>query len=82
MIIKEVLERLIEKFPEEKDIIDFSDDRNDGKHFSLKIISDSFKEKSRVERSIEIYKTLDDLIKNDSIHALKLTLKTHDEYQR
>jgi acid stress-induced BolA-like protein IbaG/YrbA len=59
--------------------IDFHDEKGDGKHFYLYIISEIFTWKSRIVRSQEVYKLLDDLLETGSIHALRMKLKTPDE---
>lgn len=77
--VKEVLEILIKEFPAENDEIEFIDERGDSKHFSLKIVSDRFKDLNRVKRSQLIYGLLLEYMQNDRIHALKMNLKTHSE---
>ena len=59
--------------------IDFQDERGDGRHFFISIISEKFEWFSRIERSQQIYKILDDLLKKDYIHALRMKLKTPSE---
>jgi acid stress-induced BolA-like protein IbaG/YrbA len=78
-IVKEIINILIEEFPNEEDIVKFIDERGDSKHFSLSIVSDRFKDLSRVKRSQLVYSLLNDYIKTGKIHALKLKLKTHSE---
>ncbi|NVP17517.1 BolA family transcriptional regulator [Candidatus Gracilibacteria bacterium] len=74
----EVEKRLRNVFGENVNI-DFHDEKGDGKHFYLYIVSDIFEGKSRVERSKVVYSLLDDLLKTDYIHALRLKLKTNSE---
>lgn len=74
----EVENRLKKSFWENLEI-DFHDEKWDGKHFYLYIVSDIFEWKSRIERSQYVYKILDDLIKTNYIHALRLKLKTKNE---
>lgn len=75
---KEVAQRILSKFWDCTEI-SFKDERWDGKHFFIQITSDIFEGKSRVERSQMVYEVLWDLLKNDSIHALQMRLKTPRE---
>lgn len=74
----EVSKRIKEKFWNEVNI-DFHDEKLDGKHFMLFIVSELFEWKTRIERSQEVYSILDDLLKTDHIHALRMKLKTPNE---
>jgi len=78
--VLKVLQRLDDHF-NEGDKIEFIDERDDGKHFKLNITSDIFEGTTRVERSKMIYKILDDLLSDGTIHALKLKLKTFKEIE-
>jgi stress-induced morphogen len=75
---EEVTTRLQEILEPEAEI-SFKDPSDDGRHFLLKITSEKFANKSRIERSRMIYAVLDDLISSDTIHALRLELKTPQE---
>ena len=75
-----VQERLQERFGDDVQI-DFMDEKGDGRHFYLYIVSGHFEGKSRIARSKLVYELLDDLIGQDSIHALRLKLKTPTEVQ-
>ncbi len=75
---EQVVERLLEKFGDSVQI-DFKDERGDGKHFFVQIISSEFENKSRVERSQMVHEVLWDFLKTDSIHALRMKLKTPQE---
>ncbi|QFR39635.1 BolA family transcriptional regulator [Candidatus Gracilibacteria bacterium 28_42_T64] len=77
-LIKEVEQRIVDSYGKGVDI-DFQDERGDGKHFYISIVSDKFEGLSRIERSQQIYKILDDLLKKDYIHALRMKLKTSNE---
>lgn len=77
-LVIEVEKRIHNHFGDQVNI-DFHDEKGDGKHFALYIISDLFEEKSRIERSQIVYELLDDLLKTDSIHALRMKLKTPKE---
>ncbi len=78
-IIALELEKRIKKAFWENVSIDFHDEKWDWKHFMLFIVSDKFEWKTRIERSKQVYSILDDLLKTDSIHALRLKLKTTKE---
>jgi len=68
---EQVLETLRDTFwPEIQ--IDFHDERGDGKHFFVEVISEKFETKNRVERSQMVYASLWDFLKTDSIHALRM----------
>lgn len=59
--------------------IKLMDERGDGYHFALSIISEDFEGKSRIQRSQMVYAALDNLMKTGEIHALQLQLKTPTE---
>ncbi|MBN8828373.1 MAG: BolA family transcriptional regulator [Sphingobacteriia bacterium] len=48
-------------------------------HFSVKVISYTFENKSKIERHKMIYGILKELLTNNSIHALKLQLYSPTE---
>lgn len=52
--------------------VDFHDEKWDGKHFFLDITSEKFIGKSRIEQSRMVYACLDEFMKTDSIHALRM----------
>lgn len=52
--------------------INFKDERGDGKHFYLDIMSEKFVWKSRIEQSKMVYAVLDNFMKTWSIHALRM----------
>lgn len=74
----EVEKRIKESFWDNVNI-DFHDEKWDWKHFMLFIVSDKFEWKTRIQRSQYVYEILDDLLKTDSIHALRMKLKTTSE---
>lgn len=76
----EILNRLQKVFSDSCDQFRLTDDVGDDRHFSLTVISDRFKDKSRIERSQMIHEVLKGLMKDDAIHALSLKLKTLDEF--
>ena len=49
-----------------------------GGHFKLNIVSESFKDKSTIERHRIIYKCISDLM-NTEIHAISIKAKSKDE---
>ncbi len=53
-------------------VLDFHDEKWDGKHFYLDITSQKFIWKSRIEQSQMVYKVLDEFMKTGSIHALRM----------
>lgn len=77
-IVQEVESRIKKHFWENINI-DFKDEKWDWKHFYLFIVSELFIGKSRIERSQEVYEILGDLLKTNSIHALRMKLKTPSE---
>ncbi len=68
-----------------RDLLDeeFSGDEivftGDGKHFALRIVSEKFAGKSRIERSRLVYAKLEELISSNELHALQMELKTSSE---
>ena len=74
-LIQEVETRIKNEFWDQLEM-EFIDEKWDGKHFYLVITSDKFEWLSRIERSRKVHALLDDLLKTDSIHALRLKLKT------
>lgn len=74
-LVQEVETRIKNEFWDQIDM-EFIDEKWDGKHFYLVITSDKFEWLSRIDRSRKVHAILDDLLKTDSIHALRLKLKT------
>lgn len=79
---QEVYEKLSITFDDSIDKIEFEDMDGAGRHFRLKIISEKFEGKNRIKRSQMVYELLDELIKSDRLHALKMTLKTPEELMK
>jgi len=77
-IVFEVEKRIKSSFWESVNV-DFHDEKWDWKHFMLFIVSDQFEWKSRLERSKQVYTILNDLLKTNSIHALRMKLKSPSE---
>lgn len=76
---QEALNRLQKIFTNTQDQVEIIDERGDGRHFLVRIKSDTFAGQSSLERQRQIYSALDDLIKKDSIHALRIDLTTQNE---
>lgn len=77
-LVQEVENRIKKEFWEQLDM-EFIDEKGDGKHFYLVITSDKFEWLSRIDRSRKVHTILDDLLKDDSIHALRLKLNTPEK---
>lgn len=77
-LLEEVSFRIKKEFGDNVEI-DFVDEKGDGKHFFLSILSEKFEWTTRVWRSQQVYTLLDDLLKTDSIHALRMNLKSPSE---
>lgn len=74
-----VLTELSKIFDIEKDIVELVDEAGDNRHFFLKIISGKFDGLTRLQRSRMVYDLLNKYIQDDSLHALRLELKTPAE---
>lgn len=61
------------------DKIELTDEKHDGSHWHVSIVSSKFEGMNRLERSRMIYDLLDEFMKDDHIHALRMTLKTQAE---
>jgi BolA protein len=59
--------------------MEFIDEKWDGKHFYLIIVSELFTGLSRINRSRKVHDILDDLLTTGAIHALRLKLSTPEE---
>lgn len=78
-IQQQVFSELEKIFDPAKDQIELLDEAGDNRHFFLRIVSSKFENKNRLERSRMIYSLLDKYIQDDSLHALRLELKTPAE---
>ena len=75
MTIEKQVEEILEKeFPQSQ--IELT---GDGCHFTLRLISEKFVGKSRIERSRMVYAKLSQLIDSNKLHALQMKLKTPSE---
>jgi acid stress-induced BolA-like protein IbaG/YrbA len=77
-LVQEVETRIKNVFWDDLNM-EFIDEKWDGKHFYLVIISELFTGLSRIDRSRKVHDILSDLLVNDSIHALRLKLRTPEE---
>jgi len=77
-LVQEVEKRIKNEFWESLQM-QFIDEKGDGKHFYLDIVSDKFEWLSRIQRSRKVHAILDDLLKTDAIHALRLKLSTPEK---
>jgi len=77
-LIQEVETRIKDVFWDDLNM-EFIDEKWDWKHFYLVIVSRLFTWLSRIDRSRKVHDLLSDLLVNDSIHALRLKLKSPDE---
>lgn len=77
-LVQEVETRIKKNFWENLDM-EFIDEKGDGKHFYLVITSIIFSGLSRIDRSRKVHDILSDLLTDDSIHALRLKLKSPEE---
>jgi BolA protein len=76
------VENLIrEEVPEAQiDVVrdDHEDERSDGAHFGLVVISDEFEGMSRVDRHRVVHEALGEELGGD-IHAVEIRAQTHEE---
>ena len=77
-LAEQVQEKIQEAFWD-KLKMDFVDEKWDGKHFYLEIISEKFEWLGRIQRSQLVYSTLDDFMRTWAIHALRMKTKTPNE---
>lgn len=57
----------------------FLDVSGDGRHFEAVVVSDNFKNQSRIERHRLVYAALGDKMKEE-VHALSMKLYTEEEW--
>lgn len=62
--------------------VDFVKVEGDGYHYQLTIVSDVFKDKSRVARQQWVYARLKDYITTGSLHALTMKTWTKEEWEK
>ncbi len=73
-LIEEAKSQLQQFFPGEE--IHVEDERGDGRHFFVRIVSEKFEGISRLERGRMAHKALDGFIQKGLMHAVRLELKT------
>jgi len=78
MISEEAKKKLRTVF-DQNDLIEVVDERGDGKHYFLKIVSAKFEEMNRLQRSRMVYEALDNFIGTDKMHAVRMELKAPKE---
>lgn len=76
-----MLEDIIYKAIAEYMPCQFLDVSGDGRHFEAIVVSDDFKDKSRLERHRLIYSALGDRMREE-VHALSMKLYTPEEWQK
>lgn len=79
MHLSEKIKLQLSKVLDQEAQVQLIDERGDGYHYALNIVSKVFEGKNRIQRSQLIYGALDNLMKTGEIHALQLKLKTPDE---
>jgi stress-induced morphogen len=73
-----ILERLQAAFPDAQ--MDLRDMTGTNDHWELHIASEAFDGLSRVKKHQAIYKPLNDMIAANTVHALKISTYSHDEW--
>lgn len=73
-IIEAAKSQLKHFFPEDQ--IEIIDERGDGRHFFIQIVSPKFAQISRLERAKMAHKALDGFIQKGLMHAVRFELKT------
>lgn len=79
MNIQEIIKDLLKREFDAEAQIELIDEAGDQRHWLLRLVSMRFDGLSRLDRSREVYKILDALINDDTIHALRMELKTPSE---
>jgi len=81
MTPEEVRKRIEESFEDaDIDVIEeeHDDERSEGAHFGLVVVSDDFEGMSRVDRHRAVYDSLGDAMGGE-IHAVEIRAQTYDE---
>ncbi|HFL8819426.1 MAG TPA: BolA/IbaG family iron-sulfur metabolism protein [Candidatus Azoamicus sp. OHIO2] len=76
MLKEKIKQQIMNKFID-SDIKIFT---NDDKYFNTIIVSDSFKNKTLVERQKMVYEVIEQYILNREVHAISLKTYTKDEW--
>lgn len=77
----DVREHLEDEIPEsEVEVVrdDHDDERSDGAHLGIDVVSSAFEGDSRVERHRRVHRALGDRL-GDEIHAVEIRARTPDE---
>jgi stress-induced morphogen len=72
-----ISDRLKQKFPESQ--IEVKDYTGTGDHFEVSVVSESFRNLSRIKRHQLVMSVFPDELKSGELHALVLKTKTPDE---
>lgn len=78
-VIEMAKQALHQIFDPREDQVEVIDERGDGQHFFVRIVSKKFQDKSRIDRSRMVYDSLSGLMKKDHMHAVRMELKTPNE---
>jgi acid stress-induced BolA-like protein IbaG/YrbA len=57
-------------------------DGDDGRHFTAIVVSSTFANKTRIQRQQAVYRTLDRIIQDGTLHAISIKTFTPDEWQQ
>ncbi len=76
-----VLSELSKIFDTANDDVELVDEAGDNRHFFLRVVSAKFTGLNRLQRSRMVYDALNKYIQDDSLHALRLELKTPEEFK-
>ena len=77
MILPEALTSYIQKtMPDAQ--VSVTDRTGTRDHFSIRVVSDSFKDKNLLDRHRMVYQALDEPMKDGRIHALEIKAETTD----
>ena len=78
MLSNEILKERLEQI---KDVTHVEVE-GDGYHYTVSIVSNEFEGKTRVARQQWVYRLVDDLIANGSLHAITLNTYTEHEWEK
>jgi len=73
-----ITDLLLAHFSAPNDIVEFKDEKGDGRHFFLRIVSSKFAGQSRLSRSRMVHALIDKYFGTGQIHALRMDLKEGD----
>ncbi|KTD20714.1 BolA family protein [Legionella londiniensis] len=78
MISNEELENFLKEIKE----VDFAQVQGDGYHYHLTIVSDAFRNQSKVARQQWVYSRLKHYITSGRLHALSMQTWTREEWEK